>query len=81
MKNLIVIMALTVLSINALRAQEDIPFMQMIDGEIVGDIFSVALGEGISVYTLDGVDQGFYAAQYANKKIVPNAHLKRLRNL
>lgn len=80
MKNLIVIMALTVLSIHALRAQEDIPFTQMIDGEIVGDIFSVALGEGISVYTLDDVDQGFYAAQYANKKIVPNAHLKRLRN-
>lgn len=44
MKNLIVIMALTVLSINALRAQEDIPFTQMIDGEIVGDIFFCSTG-------------------------------------
>lgn len=78
MKNLIVIMALTVLSIHALRAQEDIPFTQMIDGEIVGDIFFEA-EEEISIYTLDGVDQGFYAAQYANKKNSTKRTLKAIK--
>lgn len=66
MKNLIVIMTLTVLSINYLSAQEDIPFSQMIDGEVVGEFFEEE-EEEISIYKLDDVDQGFYSAEYVNQ--------------